>query len=169
MDLNFYSFIHSNFDLSIIRKDIENNKNKSMGRIFSELLRIAIPFVDFDLNEAVSALVKREKFGSTAAGGGVAFPHSRIESIIDFIIIAYRLKNPIKWPFNSMDGKPVFFIILILMPKYSYGQHHLILSRIYRDAFKNNTNIYSSEIKFVSAIRKVFESMENVKILKTFS
>ena len=77
-----------------------------------------------------SALLEREKLGSTGIGENVAIPHAKCDEIQQIITLFGRSKKGIE--FESLDQKPVFFICLLLAPTNSTGQHLKALARIAR-------------------------------------
>lgn len=84
----------------------------------------------------LSALLEREKLGSTALGGGVAIPHARLDLIKKPLIVIGISKKGLD--FDSLDGEPVYVVFLILSPRDDEGQHLKILaniSKILRDKY----------------------------------
>ena len=77
-----------------------------------------------------SALLEREKLGSTGIGENVAIPHAKCDEIQQIITLFGRSTKGIE--FESLDQKPVFFICLLLAPTKSTGQHLKALARIAR-------------------------------------
>lgn len=63
--------------------------------------------------EIFSALIKREKEQTTGIGEGTAFPHARFPKLNKLHIAIGISKNGVE--FNSIDHKPVNYIILMLV------------------------------------------------------
>ena len=82
----------------------------------------------------LTALIEREKLGSTGIGENIAIPHAKISEIDKIITVFGRSKNGVE--FESLDQKPVNFIFLVIAPENSTGQHLKALARISR-LFKN--------------------------------
>ena len=82
----------------------------------------------------LTALIEREKLGSTGIGENVAIPHAKISEIDKIITVFGRSKNGVE--FESLDQKPVNFIFLVIAPENSTSQHLKALARISR-LFKN--------------------------------
>jgi PTS system nitrogen regulatory IIA component len=61
-----------------------------------------------------SALLKREKLGSTGTGGGIAIPHARIPGLNKPFGVLVRLRQPID--FDEIDDQPVDLMFLLLLP-----------------------------------------------------
>ena len=59
-------------------------------------------------------ILKREALGSTGVGGGIAIPHARMAGIARPFGLIAQLKKPID--FESVDGRPVDIVFLLLMP-----------------------------------------------------
>lgn len=67
----------------------------------------------------LAALTKREEFGSTGVGGGVAIPHARFADIRKPLGMLVRLKRPMEY--DAVDGKPVDIVFLLLLPEADGG------------------------------------------------
>lgn len=76
-------------------------------------------------NVILSALLEREKLGSTGLGKEVAVPHTRSLGCKDLTVVAARLTRGLE--FASVDGKPVKLIFMILAPYQEKGNRYLPL------------------------------------------
>ena len=80
------------------------------------------------------ALQAREQLGSTGLGAGFALPHARVDGLDRLFGMFTRLNRPIH--FDSIDGKPVDLVFLLLIPPTA-GSEHLgalaAVSRVLRD------------------------------------
>jgi fructose-specific phosphotransferase system IIA component len=98
-----------------------------------------------DQNHFVSAVLEREKLGSTAIGAGIAIPHARANTVNEVSIAFARSSQGID--FNSADGDPVNLIFLLAAPVESGSLYLKLLARISRllryqdliDSLKNAT------------------------------
>jgi PTS system nitrogen regulatory IIA component len=77
-----------------------------------------------------SALIEREKLGSTGIGENVAIPHAKSEELDQILTLFGRSKEGID--FDSLDKKPVHFVCLVVAPAHSTGHHLKALARISR-------------------------------------
>jgi len=68
-------------------------------------------------------LKQREVLGSTGIGKGVAIPHGRTTSASDIMIAFGRSKNGIDY--DSIDGKPVNLIFMIIAPPQDPNNRYL--------------------------------------------
>ncbi|MBX9578395.1 MAG: PTS sugar transporter subunit IIA [Chthoniobacterales bacterium] len=76
----------------------------------------------------LAALFHREETMSTGIGFGVAIPHASSEAV-DKIIVAFgRSQTGIE--FESLDDKPVHFVVLFLVPSDQFQTHLKTLSAI---------------------------------------
>lgn len=117
----------------ILNKDfiIADLSGKDKQSVLEEL-------TDFlEKNEAIknkdalfSALVEREKLGSTGIGENVAIPHAKSEEIDRLLTLFGRSVEGID--FDSLDKKPVHFVCLVVAPVHSTGHHLKALARISR-------------------------------------
>ena len=73
-------------------------------------------------------LFAREKLGSTGLGLGIAIPHGRIKGLKEATGALLRLRTPV--PFDSLDGKPVSLLFVLLVPEHANEQHLQILSEL---------------------------------------
>lgn len=72
---------------------------------------------------------KREGEGTTGVGMGLAIPHGKSEAVISECFAIARLKEPIEW--NSLDGTPVFFVVMLAVPAKKATTLHLkLLSKL---------------------------------------
>jgi PTS system nitrogen regulatory IIA component len=81
------------------------------------------------------ALLAREQLGSTGLGSGFALPHARIEGLSQYLGLFARPGKPVD--FDSIDGKPVQLVFVLLIPSETAISHVTALaaiSRRFRDA-----------------------------------
>jgi len=75
-----------------------------------------------------SALIRREKSGSTAVGHGLAIPHARIAGIDQPLVMLARTGLPIK--FGAPDHHPVSVLLAIVVPERANDEHLEILGNV---------------------------------------
>ena len=83
-----------------------------------------------DVNATVSALLDREKLGSTGVGEEVAIPHAKLADIEDIVILVAMKEEGID--FESVDDAPVKLFFLVLAPEKQMNLHLKTLARISR-------------------------------------
>lgn len=82
-----------------------------------------------DVEAVTNALLERERVMSTGIGGGVAIPHAQSPGVRELAVGFARVKDEL--PFDSLDGKPVRLVFMIVGPE-ERGGFIRILARISR-------------------------------------
>lgn len=72
------------------------------------------------------SLLEREEWGSTALGHGVAIPHARIPDLREPVGALIRTRYAI--PFGAPDEKPVFMLVVLLVPDHANKRHLELLA-----------------------------------------
>lgn len=85
-------------------------------------------FPSLDANEVFSALIARERLGSTGIGGGIAIPHCRIKDCSRTTAVLITLESAID--FNAIDSKNVDIIFVLLVPENQHDDHLKTLASI---------------------------------------
>lgn len=112
--------------LEFINADLSaRNKDEALTEMVNTII---LGGVKIDTSCMVEILKQRENLGSTGIGEGVAIPHGKAAALNDIIIAFGRSTEGIA--FDSLDGKPVHLIFLLLAPENSAGQHLKILAKI---------------------------------------
>ncbi|MBQ3116827.1 MAG: PTS sugar transporter subunit IIA [Alphaproteobacteria bacterium] len=112
----------------IVNKEPNNKK-----QVLEQLAEFATKQTGVETNVILDALIERERLGTTGVGRGVALPHTRLIGL-NKIFCAFMKTTPID--FESVDGKLVDLVFLLLVPEEA-GADHLKalghLSRLLRD------------------------------------
>lgn len=96
----------------ITRDRIVDLKGKTKQDVLKELVDIIATAPEVtDKNDFYISIMKREKIMSTGIGIGLAVPHVKIDSVKDFVMAIGRKREGID--FDSLDGKPVYLVIMI--------------------------------------------------------
>lgn len=95
----------------------------ALGQIAAQRLQI-------DVGEVVTALLDREKLGTTGFGNGVAIPHGKVEGLRRIYGLVAHLAEPIDY--KALDGTPVDLIFLLLSPADAGADHLKALAAISR-------------------------------------
>jgi PTS system nitrogen regulatory IIA component len=83
-----------------------------------------------DLDDIVKSILRREQLGSTGIGRGIAIPHTKHASA-DRLLGTLAL-SPVGVPFESIDGEPVFVLVLLISPVDQPGNHLRALENVVR-------------------------------------
>ena len=108
-----------------------------------------------DQAEAIAALRHREETMSTGIGFGIAIPHASCDAVKEVTACFARSKEGVD--FESLDEKPVHYIVLFLVPKDQFQTHLRTLAAIAK--FLNDP-VVRGELAAASdaaAILQVFE------------
>lgn len=104
----------------------------------------------------VEKLQEREALLSTGIGEGIAIPHSISDEVSDAVIAVARASRGIE--FNSLDGKPVYVIFLIIGSDKQPALHLKILARLARlvkhSSFVKNIKKAESAADILEAVRE---------------
>lgn len=94
---------------------------EEVGRLFERRHRLP-------QTQVVEELNAREKLGSTGLGQGVALPHARVKNLTHAVAAFVRPKLPIA--FDAPDAKPVWAMLIMLVPEHATEQHLQILAEL---------------------------------------
>jgi fructose-specific phosphotransferase system IIA component len=83
-----------------------------------------------DRKAALEAVLKREQERTTGIGYGLAIPHGKSDGCQKLVIAAGKPAEPID--FQSLDGRPVGFVVLLVSPPDQTGPHIQALAKISR-------------------------------------
>jgi fructose-specific phosphotransferase system IIA component len=89
-----------------------------------------------DRQNALDAVFARERTRSTGIGSGIAIPHGKCTAVKELVMAMGIACQPID--FDSVDGKPVSIVILLVSPLDKTGPHIQALARISRLMLDND-------------------------------
>ncbi len=95
---------------------------------------------------------------STGVGKGFAIPHGKTNAVKDILAAFGKSDTPIEY--DSLDGKPVNLIFLLVGKDNLVSSHIKLLSRISRLMNKDDFRERLMEAKTAKEILKVFEEEE---------
>jgi len=81
-----------------------------------------------DRDVVLEAIRQREQTMSTGIGFGIAIPHASSDKVNEVVAAFGRSSKGIQ--FDSLDGQPVFFIVLFVVPKDQFQTHLRTLAAI---------------------------------------
>lgn len=79
---------------------------------------------------ALAAVLRRESERTTGIGYGLAIPHGKSEGCKQLVMAAGKPATPVD--FQSIDGRPVTFVVLLVSPPDQTGPHIQALAKISR-------------------------------------
>jgi mannitol/fructose-specific phosphotransferase system IIA component (Ntr-type) len=125
----------------------------------SELVDCLIKAGRFDLEDRdgiLDAIRQREQTMSTGIGFGIAIPHASSDKVDEVVAAFGRSVKGVQ--FESLDGQPVFFIVLFVVPKDQFQTHLRTLAAIAK--FLNDKTVRDElgSASNAAAILQVFEN-----------
>jgi len=109
-----------------------------------------------DRDLALRAVLEREKTRTTGIGNGLAIPHGKSAAVANLVMAVGLSREGID--FDSIDGKPVRLLILLLSPADKTGPHIQALARISRllsvEAFRKRLYAAQSSDELFGAIKE---------------
>lgn len=91
-----------------------------------------------DPGNVFSALIARERLGSTGIGQGIAIPHCRIEGCDNTIGVMMTLESPIDY--DAIDNQAVDVIFVLVVPEGQHQEHLKTLATL-AEMFSNTANL----------------------------
>ena len=109
-----------------------------------------------DQEAIIDSIRQREETMSTGIGFGIAIPHASSSKVGEVVAAFGRSTTGIQ--FDALDGAPVFFIVLFVVPKDQFQTHLRTLAAIAK--FLNDKTVREELTKAenVSSILQVFEN-----------
>lgn len=109
-----------------------------------------------DRSDVLQSVMSRENTRSTGIGSGIAIPHGKCKGVKDLVMAIGISRQGVD--FQSIDGKPVFIVVLLVSPLDRTGPHIQALARISRlmldEDFKNKLQNASSAQNLYELIRE---------------
>lgn len=109
-----------------------------------------------DRDVALQAVLTRERIQSTGTGAGIALPHGKCKAVSELVMAIGIAREPIE--FESIDGKPVTIIILLVSPADRTGPHIQALARISRLMLDTD---FKKKLETVASAEEVYELLDN--------
>jgi len=111
-----------------IRVPIQANEKSDLITELVDLLASTGGLTDRDT--ALEAVLKRESERTTGIGYGLAIPHGKSDGCDQLVMAAGKPAEPVD--FQSLDERPVTFIVLLVSPPTQTGAHIQALAKISR-------------------------------------
>lgn len=121
----------------IIAELQSNQKNATINELL-DLFKPDERVLDFE--KMKESVLEREKIMSTGVGKGFAIPHGKTSAVKEILAAFGKSSKPIEY--DSLDGKPVQLLFLLIGRDNMVSAHIKLLSRISRmmnkDEFRQN-------------------------------
>ena len=137
-----------------IKVPVENRDKEAVITELVDLLDANGLLLDRD--EALEAVLTRERIQSTGTGAGIAIPHGKCNAVKELVMAIGIAHEPIE--FNSIDGKPVTILILLVSPANQTGPHIQALATISRLMLNEE---FRQQLEKVTSSDEVYELLNN--------
>ncbi|MGB2862429.1 MAG: PTS sugar transporter subunit IIA [Sedimentisphaerales bacterium] len=137
-----------------IKVPVENRDKEVVITELVDLLDANGLLLDRDV--ALEAVLTRERTQSTGTGAGIAIPHGKCSAVKELVIAIGIAHEPIE--FNSIDGKPVTILILLVSPADQTGPHIQALATISRLMLNVE---FRQQLEKVTSSDEVYGLLEN--------
>lgn len=135
----------------------KNIKMDLVARNKEEAIEGLLESKSLDRKTILQGIMKREELESTGFGNGIAVPHARIDGVPSLTIFVGVYRKGVE--FDSLDGKPVNLIFLILAPKSKTKLYITILAKLIKilDKRKNLTELIAIDTpqSFIEEFRRI--------------
>ena len=111
-----------------------------------------------DLNKYIEGLYKREAEFSTGVGNGVAIPHCKSDCVREAAFTLVKLKNPVEW--ETLDGRPVDYVIMLAAPNTSDNVHLKMLSKLAANLMDDD---FRESLKSASTVKEIEDLFSSKK------
>jgi PTS system nitrogen regulatory IIA component len=102
----------------------------TVSSVLSELARPVAAAGALEPQALTSALLAREKLGSTGIGEGVAVPHCKVAHLASLTACLGRSRAGVD--FRAQDGKPTHIFVALFAPERAGAEHLQALARVSR-------------------------------------
>jgi len=111
-----------------------------------------------DRDVALDAVLTRERTRSTGTGAGIAIPHGKCNAVKELVMAIGIAHEPIE--FESVDGKPVTILILLVSPADQTGPHIQALASISRLMLNAE---FKQKLEQAASADEVYELLNNTE------
>jgi len=116
-----------------------------------------------DRDVALEAVLTRERTRSTGTGAGIAIPHGKCNAVKELVMAIGIAHEPIE--FESVDGKPVTILILLVSPADQTGPHIQALASISRLMLNEQ---FKQKLEQAASAEEVYELLNNTENEQVF-
>ena len=106
----------------------------------------------------LDCVLERERTRSTGIGQGLAVPHGKCAAVEKLIMAIGKPARPID--FDSKDGKPVNFVVLLASPPDQTGPHIQALARVSRLMLMEDFRSALSRAETAEDVYRIIEGFE---------
>ena len=107
-----------------------------------------------DLNAYMDGIYEREAEFTTGIGNGVAIPHCKRNCVREAAFTLVKLRNSVEW--ESLDGGPVDYVIMLAAPDTSDNVHLKMLSALAQNLMDDDFRKSLKDAASVEEIKDLF-------------
>jgi PTS system fructose-specific IIA component/PTS system nitrogen regulatory IIA component len=107
-----------------------SSKKEVVSRVIHHLVAIGLIRPEHE-GEVVAGIIRREGFGTTGIGEGIALPHTKHPKVQRSIGAIVHLETSVV--FDSIDGRPVHTLGVVVSPVDKPQEHLRILAAVCKD------------------------------------
>jgi len=137
-----------------VKVPVESKEKEAVIRELVDLL--AANGLVNNRDAALEAVLLRERTRSTGTGAGIAIPHGKCNAVKELVMAIGIAREPIE--FESVDGKPVRIIVLLISPLDQTGPHIQALARISRVMLDEE---FRQKLQNASSAEEVYELLSS--------
>lgn len=127
----------------------------SKKQVIEKLAERVATLTSLDQRCLLDMVMRRERLGSTGIGRGIAIPHAVHKNLTRTTAFLAVLKTPVD--FDSIDGKPVDIICLVIGPPNDEINHLKCIASVTRSLQQTTTG---SKLRAVRSPEAVLQSLQ---------
>jgi fructose-specific phosphotransferase system IIA component len=139
-----------------VKVPVENKDKEAVITELVDLLNANGLLLDRDV--ALDAVLTRERTRSTGTGAGIAIPHGKCNAVKELVMAIGIAHEPIE--FESVDGKPVTILILLVSPADQTGPHIQALASISRLMLNEE---FKKKLEQAASAEEVYELLNDTE------
>lgn len=112
-----------------------------------------------DRDDVLRAVLRRERTQSTGTGAGIAVPHAKCNSVNELVMAIGIAHEPIEY--DSVDGKPVTILFLLVSPANQTGPHIQALAAISRLTLDEQLRQKLEKVTSADEVYELLNEQEN--------
>ncbi|UCE50252.1 MAG: PTS sugar transporter subunit IIA [Phycisphaerales bacterium] len=139
-----------------IKVPVEGQDKEAVITELIDLLDASGALMDRDV--ALDAVLTRERIQSTGTGAGIAIPHGKCTAVKEVVMAIGIAREPIE--FESVDGRPVTILFLLVSPVDQTGPHIQALAAISKLMLNEQFRRQLEQAESVEAVNELLSQQE---------
>ncbi len=139
-----------------VKVPVEGRDKEAVITELIDLLEAGGALTDRDV--ALNAVLTRERVQSTGTGAGVAIPHGKCSAVKEVVMAIGIAREPIE--FESVDGRPVTTVFLLVSPVDQTGPHIQALAAISRLMLNEQLRRQLGQADSVEAVDELLQNAQ---------